>query len=253
MAITATASLDATGHGTGVSRMMSRRVKVVRDLPRGWRGFSAVSADQASLPNAQAIRESGPVSPHGVIGAAVVQAARRSAHLTRQRLARLLNVKVATVRSRENGTIPLFSLPYSELQQLSETFSRAGARVGHELGELLLASRCDLLLTGMLHGFEDYAEVPPIEEDSNQAETARELLYWALAGAVPERYRPYAELGQLLAVNDIDLFAAVAQDLRSGMLGHDLAHFGSVLLTLADQSSPTIGGDTWMKPPPPDR
>jgi transcriptional regulator with XRE-family HTH domain len=233
MAITAAPSLDSPGHGTGVSRM-SHRAKVVRDSRRGRHGFSAVSADQAKLPNAQVIWESGPVSPHGVIGAAVVQAARRSAHLTRRRLARLLNVRVATVRSWENGTIPLFSLPYGELQQLSETFSRADARVGHELSELLLASRCDLLLTGMLHGFEDYAEVPPIDEDGTEAQTARELLHWALAGPVPERYRQYTQLGRLLAMNDIDLLAAIAQDLRSGMHGHDLADFGSVLLALVD-------------------
>jgi transcriptional regulator with XRE-family HTH domain len=234
MAITVTASLNGPGHGTGVSRGMSRHGKPVRGLRRGWRGSSAVSADQAKLPNAQVTRESGPVSPHGVIGAAVVQAARRSAHLTRRHLARLLDVSVATVRAWENGTIPLFSVPYGELQQLSEAFGSAGARVGHETGELLLASRCDLLLTGVLHGFEDYAEVPPIDEDGTEAETARELLHWALAGAVPERYRQYAQLGQLLAVNDIDLFAAIAQDLRSGMHGHDLADFGSVLLALAD-------------------
>jgi hypothetical protein len=107
--------------------------------------------------------------------------------------------------------------------------------VGHELGELLLAARCDLLLTGMLHGFEDCAEVPPIDEHGTEAQTARELLHWALAGAVPERYRPYTQLGRLLVMNDIDLFAAIAQDLRSGMHGDDLADFGSVLLALADR------------------
>ena len=105
--------------------------------------------------------------------------------------------------------------------------------VGHELGELLLVSRCDLLLTGMLHGFEDYAEVPPLDEDGTEAQIARELLHWALAGAVPERYRQYAQLGQLLTMKDIDLLAAIAQDLRSGMHGQDLADFGSVLLALA--------------------
>jgi hypothetical protein len=56
-----------------------------------------------------------------------------------------------------------------------------------------------------------------------------------LAGAVPERYRPYTQLGRLLVMNDIDLFAAIAQDLRSGMHGDDLADFGSVLLALADR------------------
>ena len=125
-----------------------------------------------------------------MIGAAVIQAARRSAHLTRPSLARLLNVSAATVRSWENGTIPLFSVPYGQLQQLADALKRAGAQVGHELGELLLASQCDLLLTGMLHGFEDYAEVPPIEEDSTEAEAARELLRWALGRDSPEPIPP---------------------------------------------------------------
>jgi len=92
----------------------------------------------------------------------MVQAARCSAHLTRLGLARSLNVNTATVRAWESGVIPSFCLPYTQIHQLSETLSRSGARAGHELGELLLASRCDLLLAGMLHGFEDYAEVPPI-------------------------------------------------------------------------------------------
>ena len=92
-----------------------------------------------------------------------------------------------------------------------------------------------LLVAYMLHGFEDYAEVPPIDEDGVEAQTARELLHWALAGAVPERYREYAQLGQLLAMNDIDLLTAIAQDLRLGMHGHDLANFGGVLLALADR------------------
>ena len=59
-----------------------------------------------------------------------------------------------------------------------------------ELGELLLASRCDLLLTGMLHGFEDYAEVPPIEEDGTEAETARELLRLGIGRGSPGPLSP---------------------------------------------------------------
>ena len=101
-------------------------------------------------------------------------------------------MSVDTVRSWENGTIPLFAVPYGQLQQLVQALDRAGAQVGTELGDLLLASRCDLLLTGMLHGFEDYAEVPPIEENGAEAESARSLLRWALAGQVPDRYRQHA-------------------------------------------------------------
>ena len=74
------------------------------------------------------------------------------------------------LRSWENGTIPLFSTPYGQLQQLAETLDRAGAQVGKELGDLLLASRCDLLLTSMLNGFEDHAEVPPMDENGAEPE-----------------------------------------------------------------------------------
>src|SRR5262249_48332161 len=152
----------------------------------------------AKRPSAEVKRISGPVSPPGVVGGSVIQAARRSAHLTRPSLARLLNVSTATVHAWENGIIPLFSLPYGQLQQLATALNRAGAQVGHEFNELLLASQCDLMITGMLDGFEDYAEVPPIEEHSAAAEMARELLRWALAGQVPNRYRQFASPRPLL-------------------------------------------------------
>jgi hypothetical protein len=170
-----------------------------------------------------------------VIGGAVIQAARRSAHLTRPSLGRLLNMGTATVHAWENGTIPLFGLPYGQLQQLATALERAGAYVGNELGELLLSSQCDLMITGMLHGFEDYAEVPPIEERSAAAEIARELLRWALAGQVPDRYRQVASARPLLVKEDIDLLAAIARGLRAGSRGHSLVGYGGVLIALADQ------------------
>ena len=164
----------------------------------------------------------------------MVQAARRSAHLTRLGLARSSNVNTATVRAWESGAIPSFCLPYNQIHQLSETLSRSAACVGHELGELLLASRCDLLLTGMLHGFEDYAEVPPIDEDTTDAEVARDLLRWALAGPVPDRYRQYAPSGPLVHKADVGLFIAAAGDLQTGSHGHDLIRYGSALVALAN-------------------
>jgi hypothetical protein len=106
--------------------------------------------------------------------------------------------------------------------------------VGTELGDLLLASRCDLLLAGMLKGFEDYAEVPPIEERSATAEIARELLRWALAGQVPDRYLQTASARPLLVKEDIDLFAAIARGLEAGSRGHSLISFGSALIALTD-------------------
>jgi transcriptional regulator with XRE-family HTH domain len=190
MAITVTADLDGFGHGAGVSRMTPHPRKPVRDPRRRWRGVAELPADRDKVGIAEILGVSGSASPPGVIGAAVVQAARRSAHLTRLRLARQLNVSVTTVRSWESGTIPLFAVPHGQLERLAHALDRGGTQVGTELGDLLLASRCDLLVTGMLHGFEDYGEVPPIEENSVEAECARSLLRWALAGQVPDRYRP---------------------------------------------------------------
>jgi transcriptional regulator with XRE-family HTH domain len=234
MAITVTADLDGFGHGAGVSRMTPRRGIAKRDARRRRREGAEGPADRVKVPNVEILRASGPVSPlPGVIGAAVVQAARRSAHLTRLRLARQLNVGVATVRSWESGTIPLFAVPYGQLQQLAQALDRAGAQVGTELGDLLLASRCDLLLTGMLHGFEDYAEVPPIEENGAEAENARSLLRWALAGQVPDRYRQHASPRRLLDKKHIDLIAAIAHDLQAESQGADLAGFGGALRALA--------------------
>lgn len=233
MAITVIADLDGLGHGAGVSRMTSRRGRAVRDSRRRWRGVAELPADRARARNAEILRVSGSASPPGAIGAAVVQAARRSAHLTRLHLARQLNVSVATVRSWESGTIPLFAVPYAQLQQLAQVLDRAGAQVGMELGDLLLASRCDLLLTGMLHGFEDYAEVPPIEENSAEADSARSLLRWALAGLVPDRYRQHASPRPLLGKKHVDLIAAVARGLQAESHGPDLADFGGALVALA--------------------
>jgi transcriptional regulator with XRE-family HTH domain len=172
-----------------------------------------------------------PVSPPGVIGGAVIRAARRSADLSRQDLAQMLAVNSVTVRTWENGTRPLFSVRYDQLCKIADVLRKAGAQVGQEVGELVLASQCDLLIAGMLRGFEDYAEVPPVDNDA-EGEPARRLLCWALTGAVPDRYRAYAPTGLLLARSDVILFAAAARDLQAGSCGSELASYGATLVGL---------------------
>jgi transcriptional regulator with XRE-family HTH domain len=172
-----------------------------------------------------------PLSAPGVIGGAVIKAARRSAGLSRQDLARILAVSPRTVRTWENGTRPLFSVRYDRLCQIAGALRNAGASVGQEIDELVVASQCDLLIAGILHGFEDYAEVPPVDNDTG-GEAARSLLSWALAGTVPDRYRAYAPTGPLLAKHDVGLLVLAAQDLRTGSRGHDLASYGSALVAL---------------------
>ena len=137
------------------------------------------------------------------------------------------------MRGWESGIVPLFCVPYGQLQQLAQALDGAGAQVGADLGDLLLASRCDLLLTGMLNKFEDFAEVPPVDEDGAKAESARSLLLWALAGQVPDRYRQYASPRRLLGEKHVDRFVAMADDLRAGSRGADLVDFGGVLVALA--------------------
>jgi transcriptional regulator with XRE-family HTH domain len=173
-----------------------------------------------------------PVSPPGVIGAAIIKAARRSAGLTRRRLARMLEVRPAVVRAWENGTTPLFCVDYSQIRHLANALSRAGAQAGTETAELVLASQCDLLVTGMLHGVEDYAEVPPVDEGGTAGQAARDLLRWALTGQVPGPYRQYASSCPLLAKPDATFFAYLARELQAGSHGYDLAGYGAALVDL---------------------
>jgi len=143
-------------------------------LPQpGWAGDDSVQAWPAT-------------SPPGVIGGAVITAARRSAGLTRRTLARRLAVAAATVRAWETGALPLYCVSYDQLHALARVLSESGTPAELVLADLVLASQCDLLVTGMLGGFEDYAEIPPVDEDS-AGEAARGLLRWAMAGDVPDR------------------------------------------------------------------
>src|ERR1017187_4196757 len=77
-----------------------------------------------------------PISAPGVIGAAVIRAARRSADLSRRDLARMLAVSPLTIRTWEDGTRPLFGVRYDQLCQIAAALQKAGARVGQEVGEL---------------------------------------------------------------------------------------------------------------------
>ena len=184
-------------------------------------------------------------SAPGVIGGAIIRAARRSADLSRQDLAGMLTVDPGTVRDWENGSRPLFCVSYRQLCQLSDALHQAGASVGHDKDELFLASQCDLLIAGILRGFEDYAEVPPIDEDDRTGEAARSLLRWALTGQVPDRYRPYVLADRLLTAPDVALFADVARDLQAGSYGDDLASYGTALVAVTTLQVPgTAQGDT---------
>ena len=200
---------------------------------RHWTDAATSPADDPTRMDGGADRTYIPGSPPGVIGAAVIRAARRSGGLTRRRLARMLAVSHETVLTWEDGAAPLYCIPYGQLRALAEALAEVGARVGWELDELLIASQCDLLVTGMLRGFEDYAEVPPVDGEDSEGWAACGLLRWALTGAAPQRYRPYASSNPLLTESDAKLFMAIVRDLRAGSHGLDLVGYGTALMALA--------------------
>ena len=130
MAVTVTADLDGPAHRMSVSRMMLAAVRRCGSRRVG------PAPSQHSWRSGQVLIPCGclpPVSPPGVIGAAIVRAARRSARLSRIGLARRLNVSTATVRGWESGIVPLFCVPYGQLQQLAQALDGAGAQAGTEL------------------------------------------------------------------------------------------------------------------------
>lgn len=199
------------------------------------RGIGGPMAALTRLPGqarVQAGEDFLPTSPPGVIGGAVIQAARKSARMSRRKLARMLAVSPDAVRRWEDGTCPLFCVPYDGLFRLAAALDQAEAKTRCDVAELVLASQCDLLVTGMLHGTEDYTEVPPIDEDSAEGEAARNLLRWALAGVLPERCRPFATARPLLAAEDLAAFTAVTRQLNAGSHGGQLASYSRALTAI---------------------
>ncbi len=173
-----------------------------------------------------------PVTPPGVIGGAVIHALRSSAGLTRRTLARTLTVTPATVRCWENGTIPLFAVPYDQIKQLAAALSQPGTQTSL-LTELLIASQCDLLITRMLNGTEDYAEPPPIDEDTPEGAIARTFIRWALTSTIPARYEGRARPGPLIDHHANHELADLGRQLAAGEYGPSLVSFGIAVTGIA--------------------
>jgi len=204
-----------------------------RTTQRNRTGLMAFLARLPGEAGTQATQDFLPASPPGVIGGAVIQAARKSARISRRKLARILTTSPRTVRGWENGTCPLFLVTYDELRCLAAAFDQAGAKAQCDLAELMLAAQCDLLIAGMLRGFEDYAEVPPVDEDSAEGEATRDLLRWALAGVIPERYSPFVPARPLLTAQDLTAFIAIARELSADSHGDQLVSYGGALAALS--------------------
>lgn len=211
-----------SGHRNATSRITAgisfTRSETPLGSPGGHRGWG--NAAEAEYP----------AVPTEVIGRAVTKAARRALGLTRRQLARAAGVTPTTVGAWEKGTIPLYSVRYDQLRLLGHALGLSAS----EPDPLTLAGQCDLLIEGMLLGVEDFAEVPPID-DELAGRAARGLLRWAFRGQPPEQYRLYVRPWPLVASGDAIRFAAIARNLHSGTHGSDLVSYGTALLDLARQ------------------
>ena len=171
-------------------------------------------------------------SPPGIIGGTVIRCARRSAGIGRHDFALTAGVDHRTMRDVEVGEIPLYCVPYAFLEHVAGALTDSLSSLAGGISELVTAADCDLLVTALLCEFEDFAEVPPIDQDTADGARARELLAWALRGVIPDRYQPAAAPGCLLTGLERLQIAAIARDLDAGAYGAELAEFGNALTVL---------------------
>jgi len=173
-------------------------------------------------------------SPAGVVAGAVLAAARNSAALTGEDVAGQLGVSGQAIADWESGAQPQCGVRPDQLARLTGVLLKAGADP-HIVADLSLASECDLLVFGLVHGLDDFlAEVPPVDEDE-AGTAARDLLRWALAGIVPARYGRHAALvpaGPLLDAATRTRFEVAAHAL-AWHLNPDARAIGRSLLKLA--------------------
>jgi transcriptional regulator with XRE-family HTH domain len=134
-------------------------------------------------------------APAGVVAGVVLRGARLSAGISEASLAAASGVTKDTVRSWEDGSSPLASLPLPRFEGLEAALRDTGAdqRI---IADLAAAAWCDLIILA-ISGHEDATSLTADPVTSEDA--FGELLAWSLAGRVPARYRPYAAPGPLFA------------------------------------------------------
>jgi transcriptional regulator with XRE-family HTH domain len=167
----------------------------------------------------------------GVIGGAVVTGLRRSTGLSRRALGRRLGLSRTEIRRWESGTTPLYCVPYICLARLAETVAQPGTGPG-VLDDLLLAAQCDHLIASLLHGEEDFADIPPIDQDTAEGDAARALLQWAIRGHAPARFQHLAASSPLLAAPAARRLASTAGELADRSVDPDITAYGRALLLL---------------------
>jgi transcriptional regulator with XRE-family HTH domain len=130
----------------------------------------------------------------GTVAGIVLRCARLSAGISRVELAVTTGVSAEKLRSWEEGSSLLASVPLPRIAALATSLRQGGASA-RLVADLEAALWCDLVLLAVAH----HEDTTCLMADPITREAAfGELLAWCMAGHVPERFQPYADRGPLL-------------------------------------------------------
>jgi transcriptional regulator with XRE-family HTH domain len=142
---------------------------------------------------------SGHLARPGAVAGAVLRGARLSAGISEAALATASGVTEDAIRSWEDGTSPLASVPIPQVERLEAALSASGADL-RLIADLGAAPWCDLVILAITGNRYDEDAICLLADPVASSDAFSELLAWCLAGRVPERHRLYAATrGPLLA------------------------------------------------------
>ena len=125
--------------------------------------------------------------PPGVVAGAVLRAVRTSARITEACLAAAFGVSEEAIRTWEDGSDSLASLPVPRLERLESVLRAAGAEP-RIVADLDAAVWCDLVFLNIA-GSDDCTCL--LADPLTCEDAFRELMAWSLTGRVPLRYSRY--------------------------------------------------------------
>ena len=122
----------------------------------------------------------------------MLRASRLSAGVGQAVLAARAGVTEETVQSWEDGSSPLASVPFPQVETLIAALTAIGANPAI-VADLHAAAWCDLVI----RAFTALEDTSCLLADPITREAAfSELLAWHMADRVPARYQPYASPGR---------------------------------------------------------
>jgi transcriptional regulator with XRE-family HTH domain len=145
---------------------------------------------------------------HGAVAGTVLRGARLSAGISEAALAAASGDTEDAIRSWEDGTSPLASVPIPQVDRLAAALSASGADP-QLIADLGAAAWCDLVILAITGNHYDEDAICLLADPLASSDAFSELLAWYLVGRVPARYGPYAATRGPLLVDPILIERAI--------------------------------------------